>query len=202
MGSPRGSAVKVSMCSAGDAGDQGSIPSCEDPLEKEMATHLSILAWKIPRTEEPSRLQSTGLPRVRHDLATEPSLPPIEIISLNMFLKKSNINYKAQIVFDSLPHLIVIPCICLEWCGGHLLLLILKRVPLDVFWSITFDTLVCFTLMLFMFPDNYIYCIMLNVLFLYLSHPRGYKLWHRLCPIYLSLTRTQHWGRHTKAVFL
>ena len=33
----------------------------EDPLEKEMATHSSILAWKIPWTEEPGRLQSTGL---------------------------------------------------------------------------------------------------------------------------------------------
>ena len=33
----------------------------EDPLEKEMATHSSILAWKIPQTEEPGRLQSMGL---------------------------------------------------------------------------------------------------------------------------------------------
>ena len=39
----------------------------EDPLEKEMATHSSILAWRIPWTEEPGGLQSTGLPRVRHD---------------------------------------------------------------------------------------------------------------------------------------
>ena len=39
----------------------------EDPLEKETATHSSILAWKLPRTEEPGRLQSTGSRRVRHD---------------------------------------------------------------------------------------------------------------------------------------
>ena len=39
----------------------------EDPLEKEMATHSSILAWKIPWTEKPGRLQSMGLQRVRHD---------------------------------------------------------------------------------------------------------------------------------------
>ena len=39
----------------------------EDPLEKEMAAHSTILAWKIPWTEEPSGLQSTDLPRVRHD---------------------------------------------------------------------------------------------------------------------------------------
>ena len=39
----------------------------EDLLEKEMATHSSILAWKIPWTEEPGRPQSTGSQRVRHD---------------------------------------------------------------------------------------------------------------------------------------
>ena len=39
----------------------------EDPLEKEMATHSSILAWKIPWTEEPGRLQSLGSQRVRPD---------------------------------------------------------------------------------------------------------------------------------------
>ena len=39
----------------------------DDPLEKEMATHSSILAWRIPRTEEPGRLQSLGSQRVRHD---------------------------------------------------------------------------------------------------------------------------------------
>ena len=38
----------------------------EDPLEKEMATHSSILAWRIPWTEEPGRLQSMGSQRVRH----------------------------------------------------------------------------------------------------------------------------------------
>ena len=39
----------------------------EDPLEEEMATHSSILAWEIPWTEEPGRLQSMGPQRVRHD---------------------------------------------------------------------------------------------------------------------------------------
>ena len=39
----------------------------EDPLEKEMAIHSSILAWRIPWTEEPGGLQSTGLQRVGHD---------------------------------------------------------------------------------------------------------------------------------------
>ena len=43
----------------------------EDALEKEMATHSSTLAWKIPWTEERGGLQSTGSQRVRHDYVTE-----------------------------------------------------------------------------------------------------------------------------------
>ena len=43
----------------------------EDPLEEEMATHSSILAWEIPRTEEPGGLQYIGSQRVRHDLVTK-----------------------------------------------------------------------------------------------------------------------------------
>ena len=43
----------------------------EDPLEKEMATHSRILAWRIPWIEEPDRLQSVGSQGVGHDLATE-----------------------------------------------------------------------------------------------------------------------------------
>ena len=39
----------------------------EDPLEKEMAIHFSTIAWRIPQTEEPGRLQSLGSQRVRHD---------------------------------------------------------------------------------------------------------------------------------------
>ena len=50
----------------------------EDLLEKEMATHSSILAWKIPWMEEPGRLQSMGLQRVRQDL--EISLSPLFFI--------------------------------------------------------------------------------------------------------------------------
>jgi len=41
----------------------------EEPLEKEIATHSSILAWKVPWTEEPGRLQPMALQRVRHNLA-------------------------------------------------------------------------------------------------------------------------------------
>ena len=42
-----------------------------DPLEKKTATHSSIPAWEIPQTEEPGWLQSMGLKRIRHNLATK-----------------------------------------------------------------------------------------------------------------------------------
>ena len=48
----------------------------EDPLEKEMATHASTLAWKIPWMEECGRLQSMGSQTVRHDFTTSLSLLP------------------------------------------------------------------------------------------------------------------------------
>ena len=54
----------------------------EDLLEKEMAPHSSILAWKIPWTEEPIRLQSMGSQRVRHDWVTSLSLSYIINIKL------------------------------------------------------------------------------------------------------------------------
>ena len=58
---------KESACNAGDIGDLGLIPGSKDPMEKAMATYSSILAWRIPWTEEPGRLQSMGSQRVRHD---------------------------------------------------------------------------------------------------------------------------------------
>ena len=59
--------VKEPACNAGDSGDLGSIPGWEDPLEEEMATQSSILAWRIPWTEEPGGLWSMGLKRDEHD---------------------------------------------------------------------------------------------------------------------------------------
>ena len=59
--------VKNLPASAGDIRDVGSNPGSEDPLEEEMATHSSILAWRIPWTEEPNRLQSTVLQRIGRD---------------------------------------------------------------------------------------------------------------------------------------
>ena len=61
---PHRSAGKESACSAGDL---GSIPVSGKSLEKEMATHSSILAWRIPRTGEPGELQSMGLQSVGYD---------------------------------------------------------------------------------------------------------------------------------------
>ena len=58
--------IKNLAVSAGDVKDVASIPG-EDPLEKEIATHSSTLAYRIPWTEEPGELQSTGSQRVGQD---------------------------------------------------------------------------------------------------------------------------------------
>ena len=52
--------------SAGDTGDGASVLGQEDPLEKRMATHSSVLAWRIPWTEECGGLQSMGSQNVVH----------------------------------------------------------------------------------------------------------------------------------------
>ena len=69
LGFPGGSDSKQSAWNTGDL----YIWSLgrEDPLEKGMATHSSILAWRIPWIEEPGSLQSTGLQKVRYNLVTE-----------------------------------------------------------------------------------------------------------------------------------
>ena len=59
--------VKNLPANAGDSRDTGSIPRWEDPLEKEMATHSSVLAWRIPGMGEPGGLSSMGSHRVGHD---------------------------------------------------------------------------------------------------------------------------------------
>ena len=60
LGLPGGSSLVVKNLPA-NAGDSGLTPGSGDALEKGMATHSSILAWRIPWTEEPGGLQSTGL---------------------------------------------------------------------------------------------------------------------------------------------
>ena len=72
MGFPGGSDGKESDCNAGNL---GSIPGSEYPLEKGMATHSSILSWRIPRTEEPGGLHpmesQDTTEQLTHHLVTE-----------------------------------------------------------------------------------------------------------------------------------
>ena len=63
-GFPDGAVVKNPPGNAGDKKMQVQSQGREDPLEKEMTTHSSILAWEIPRTEEPGSLQFWGCKRV------------------------------------------------------------------------------------------------------------------------------------------
>ena len=69
--SPRGASQVVLVVKnlTANAGEETRVQSLgqEDPLEEGMTTHSSILVWRIPWTEEPGRLQSIGLQKVRHD---------------------------------------------------------------------------------------------------------------------------------------
>ena len=67
-GFPGGSVVKNPLANPGETTDVSSIPGLEDSLEKEMATHSSILAWKIAWAEEPSGLQFMPTQRVKTQL--------------------------------------------------------------------------------------------------------------------------------------
>ena len=67
VGFPGGSVVKNPPANTENSGEEGSIQGGEDPLEEEMATHSSIVAWEIPWTEEPGKLQSIGSQRVGQD---------------------------------------------------------------------------------------------------------------------------------------
>ena len=71
-----GSDGKESTCNVGDL---GVILGWEDPLEEGVATHSSVLAWRIPWTEEPGRLQSMGSQRVRHGRETQHSTVTSEV---------------------------------------------------------------------------------------------------------------------------
>ena len=73
-GLPRWLIGKESACQCRTQESRVQSLSAEDPLEKKMATHCSILAWEILWTEEPSRLQSMGSQRVRHNLVTKQQL--------------------------------------------------------------------------------------------------------------------------------
>ena len=69
----------------------------EDPLKKEMAIHSRTIAWKIPWTEEPGRLQSMGSQRVGHDWATSLSLKKIKLHCSILKIKTSIISLRNQL---------------------------------------------------------------------------------------------------------
>ena len=71
MGLPRGLSGKESAANQELQETRVQSWDQEDTLEKEIAPHSSILAWRIPRTKEPGGLQSMGSQRVGHDLATK-----------------------------------------------------------------------------------------------------------------------------------
>ena len=85
----------------------------EDPLEKRMTTHSNILAWRIPRTEEPGRLQSMGSSRVGHDWATKHTVqrkhyvPMVSLMSSNKpsgsLLFQSSMHYIRERYRGTLP---------------------------------------------------------------------------------------------------
>ena len=77
----------------------------EDPMEKEMATHSSILAWKIPWMEEFGRLQSMGSQRVRHDWATSLFTLMTTDIQLFMYLLEICISSLIKCLFRCFDHL-------------------------------------------------------------------------------------------------
>ena len=74
----------------------------EDFLEEGMAAHSSILAWRSPGTEEPGRLQSTGLPRVRHDWS---DLAHNDARTCNCFLAINILKFRISIVFHNYENL-------------------------------------------------------------------------------------------------
>ena len=71
LGLSGGLVVKNLPANAGDTCDGGSIPESGRPPGEGMAAHSSILAWRVPWTEEPGGLQSVGLHRVGHHRVTE-----------------------------------------------------------------------------------------------------------------------------------
>ena len=76
----------------------------EDTLEKEMATHYSILAWKISRTQEPGGLQSMGLQRVGHDWATNTYLNTLTEFKIGAKNRNNQCYMISRVVLSVLFH--------------------------------------------------------------------------------------------------
>ena len=119
LGFPDGSDSKKSACNVGDL---GWIPGWEDPLEKDMATHSSILAWRIPWKEEPGWLQSMGSQRVgdwviliRYICRSGDTV--IMLFLDNVTFSRNPTNANSKIVSLFVAHLILL---CNTLCISHL----------------------------------------------------------------------------------
>ena len=91
----------------------GSIPGWEDCLEKEMATHSRILAWEIPWTGDPGRIQSIGLPRVRHNCSDLACM--LVLVRLLIQLHVDSFHQNKDCISQPLLQL----CVALELTSGH-----------------------------------------------------------------------------------
>ena len=106
MGFPGGSAIKNLPAMQEPQKMQVWSLGREDPLEEEMAMHSSILAWRIPRTEEPGRLQSVGLQSGRHnwsDLACMHAHIYVELNHFALYLKQTQYNSLVAQTVKRLP---------------------------------------------------------------------------------------------------
>ena len=81
-------------------GEAGSIPGSGKPLEKEMVTHSSILAWEIPWTEESGGLESMGLQRVSHNLMTKKQLQQKQKIGKEVCIFCKSLIIKMYIIWE------------------------------------------------------------------------------------------------------
>ena len=142
----------------------------EEPLEKQMATHSSILAWRIPWTEEPGELQSMGLKRVSHDWGTNTHThththTPAYLILL-IFLP--------VILILALSH----PVQRFAWCTPHIIWI--SRVTvcsvdilLSQFWTSSMSSSNC----------CFLFCIQV-------SQEAGQVVWYSICIVYSICTES------------
>ena len=100
----------------------------EDPLEKGIATHSSILAWRIPWTEEPSRLQSTRSQRIGHDWATSLSF------SFTRLIIATDLKALSYSIHSPEKMLILASCI-LKFSSN--IFSMLSLIPYHPFWKVT-----------------------------------------------------------------
>ena len=114
MGFPGDSDGKEPACNARDL---GLIPGWDDLLDEEMATCSSILAWRIPWTKEPCRLQSTGLQRVRHVWAIHTCTYGCNSVNLKFRVRISEFKFGLSHLQSSnenqiMSHTNVCVCVC------------------------------------------------------------------------------------------